>query len=102
MQHGDVLGLCGRMTLQLSSNVTDALVGQLAPLTSLRELSLRGCTGLTGAPGAGFAQLTALTRLESLDLTNCDSLQARLRFSHPSMPEGPRLPAQWHDLHMHW
>ena len=66
-----------RMALQLSSNVTDELVGQLAPLVNLRELSLRGCTSLTGGHDSGFAQLTALSRLQSLDLTNCDSLRAR-------------------------
>jgi hypothetical protein len=64
------------MALQLSSNVTDALVGRLAPLANLRELSLRGCTGLSGSPHSGFARLAALPRLESLDLSNCDSLQA--------------------------
>ena len=55
--------------------MTDELVGQLAGLRCLRELSLRGCTALTGGPATGFGRLAALTRLESLDLSNCDSLQ---------------------------
>lgn len=50
-------------------------MGQLAPLANLRELSLRGCTGLTGAPASGFGRLTALARLESLDISSCQSLQ---------------------------
>ena len=66
-----------RTALQLRSNVTDGLVGQLAPLRNLRELSLRGCTGLTGAPDSGFARITALTRLECLDISNCKVLQVR-------------------------
>ncbi|EIE23088.1 RNI-like protein [Coccomyxa subellipsoidea C-169] len=61
--------------LQLRSNVTDELVGQLAPLTNLRELSLRGCTGLTGAPDSGFARIAAFARLECLDISNCKLLQ---------------------------
>ncbi|BDA50045.1 probable f-box/LRR-repeat protein 2 at C-terminar half [Coccomyxa sp. Obi] len=61
--------------LQLRSNVTDELVGQLAPLRNLRELSLRGCTGLTGSPKSGFTRITALTRLECLDISNCKALQ---------------------------
>ena len=55
-------------------------MGQLSALRYLRELSLRGCTALTGAPGTGFERLAALARLESLDLSNCDSLQV---FSSP-------------------
>ncbi len=57
--------------------MTDELVGQLAPLRNLRELSLRGCTGLTGAPNSGFARITALTRLDCLDISNCKALQVR-------------------------
>ncbi|KAK9903539.1 hypothetical protein WJX75_008223 [Coccomyxa subellipsoidea] len=61
--------------LLLRSNVTDELVGQLSPLTNLRELSLRGCTGLTGAPTSGFARILAFARLECLDISNCKLLQ---------------------------
>ena len=72
-------GCLNRKELQLSSNVTDALVGDLAALTNLRELSLRGCTGLTGAPGCGFGRLAALQHLEVLDVSSCNALQVRRR-----------------------
>ena len=75
--------LCNcRTALLLRSNVTDELVGQLSPLTNLRELSLRGCTGLTGAPTSGFARILAFARLECLDISNCKLLQVRPLFLH--------------------
>ena len=75
-----------RTALQLRSNVTDELVGQLAPLTNLRELSLRGCTGLTGAPDSGFARISAFARLECLDISNCKLLQVRFLLHHCHIP----------------
>ena len=64
-----------RTALQLQSNVTDKLVGELAPLKYLRDLSLRGCTALTGVPTTGFGRLTMLTQLRCLDISNCTGLQ---------------------------
>ena len=61
--------------MQLQSNVTDELVGELAPLNYLRDLSLRGCTALTGVPTTGFGRLTMLTQLRCLDISNCTGLQ---------------------------
>jgi hypothetical protein len=52
-------------------------MAQVAQLTGLTQLSLRGCAGLTGAPGAGFECLRALGALRSLNLSQCDALQAR-------------------------
>ena len=66
---------CCRTALQLQSNVTDELVGELAPLRYLRDLSLRGCTALTGVPATGFGRLTMLSQLRCLDISNCTGLQ---------------------------
>ena len=67
--------MCCRTALQLQSNVTDELVGALAPLHYLRDLSLRGCTALTGMPSTGFRHLTTLQQLRSIDISNCTGLQ---------------------------
>lgn len=64
-----------RTALQLQSNVTDDLVGDLATLNYLRDMSLRGCTALTGAPDTRFARLTMLTQLRCLDISNCTGLK---------------------------
>ena len=68
-------GACCRTALQLQSNVTDELVGALAPLHYLRDLSLRGCTALTGMPSTGFRHLITLQQLRSIDISNCTGLQ---------------------------
>lgn len=52
-------------------------MAEVARLTGLTQLSLRGCGGLTGAPGSGFECLRALKALRSLNLSQCDSLQVR-------------------------
>ena len=70
--------VCCRTALQLQSNVTDDLVGDLATLNYLRDMSLRGCTALTGAPDTRFARLTMLTQLRCLDISNCTGLKVLL------------------------
>jgi hypothetical protein len=67
--------------LLLRSNVSDELIGLLAPLQHLRELSLRGCTMLTGRLDTGFSRLLALSSLRWLDISNCESLQVWARMS---------------------
>ena len=64
--------------MQLQSNVTDELVGDLASLKYLRDMSLRGCTALTGAPMTGFGRLTMLSQLRCLDISNCTGLQVSI------------------------
>ncbi|KAK9832494.1 hypothetical protein WJX81_002101 [Elliptochloris bilobata] len=64
-----------RHVLQLQSTLGDCAMAEVACLTSLTQLSLRGCGGLTGAPGSGFECLRALQSLRSLNLSQCDSLQ---------------------------
>ena len=82
-----VCRLCCRTALQLQSNVSDELVGELAPLKYLRDLSLRGCTALTGVPTTGFGRLTMLTQLRCLDISNCTGLQvANAAQSHALSP----------------
>ena len=81
-----VCRLCCRTALQLQSNVSDELVGELAPLKYLRDLSLRGCTALTGVPTTGFGRLTMLTQLRCLDISNCTGLQVAMLLSHMLSP----------------
>ena len=63
--------------LRLQSTLGNDAMAEVAQLTGLTQLSLRGCGGLTGAPGTGFERLRALQSLRSLNLSQCTSLQAR-------------------------
>ena len=67
----------GRHMLRLQSTLGNDAMAEVAQLTGLTQLSLRGCGGLTGAPGTGFERLRALQSLRSLNLSQCTSLQVR-------------------------
>lgn len=71
------LSTLGRHMLRLQSTLGNEAMAEVAQLTGLTQLSLRGCGGLTGAPGTGFERLRALQSLRSLNLSQCTSLQVR-------------------------
>ena len=71
--------------LRLQSTLGNDAMAEVAQLTGLTQLSLRGCGGLTGAPGSGFECLRALQALRSLNLSQCTSLQVRHWSCSPSV-----------------